>query len=192
MNRREVSAAFEIVLEELEAAVDSLNEDGAGAFKKGDYEAARKLAEDADQLTNFRDKVRGLQKEWETLFSARVPASIKKTQKPVQRSYSTRLGNGLRTPQSAFRRPILETLVESGGSASVSRVLERIEEKMKGILNDYDRQPLPSHPNVTRWENNAQWCRYSLVQEGFLKAGSPNGIWEISDKGKAALINNEI
>jgi len=36
MERNEVSTAFEIVLEEVEAVVDSLNNEGAEVFRKGD------------------------------------------------------------------------------------------------------------------------------------------------------------
>ena len=185
MDRNEVSAAFEIVLEEVETVVDSLNLDGAGAFQKGDYDTARGLIEIATKLAEFRGKVRGLQKEWENLFSTRIP------HKPRRRKRTSRLDRGLRTPEDAFRRPILETLIELGRSASVGKVLDRVEEKMKAILNTYDRQPLPSEPHTIRWRNNAQWCRNTMVQEGLLKADSPRGIWEISDKGREALKRGE-
>jgi restriction system protein len=48
-------------------------------------------------------------------------------------------------------------------------LLEIVCETMKSILNDYDRQPLPSQPGITRWNNNAQWSRNIMVQEGLLK-----------------------
>jgi restriction system protein len=98
MDRNEVSTASEIVLKEVESVVDSLNEDGAGAFKKGDCESAKKLIEDATQLTDFSSKVRNLQKEWDSLFSAKIPIRAEISKKPVKRSYSTRRERGLRTP----------------------------------------------------------------------------------------------
>lgn len=70
-----------------------------------------------------------------------------------------RLPRGLRTPEDAFRRPILEALVELGGRAPIGKVLERVEQKMKGVLNQYDYEPLPSDPRSPRWRNTAQWCR---------------------------------
>lgn len=181
MDRNEVTAAFEIVLEEIETVVDSLNQDGASAFQKGNYDKARELMEIANRLTEFRSKVHSLQKEWDNIFSTRV------ARKRGKRKHFPRLQRGLRTPEDAFRRPILETLMEMGGAGQVEKVLDRVDEKMKAILNDYDRQPLPSHPHEVRWRNTAQWCRNSMVQEGLLKADSPRGIWEISDKGKEAL-----
>jgi len=186
MERNEVSAAFEIVLEEIEAVVDSLNQDGAGAFQKGDYDTARGLIEIATRLAEFRGKVRGLQKEWDNIFSTTIP------RKPTKRRRFQRLERGLRTSEDSFRRPILETLVEMGGSAPVNEVLDKIEAKMKNVLNSYDRQPLPSYPNTVRWRNTAQWCRNALVQEGLLKADSPRGVWEISDRGREALKRGEV
>lgn len=181
MDRNEVTDAFEIVLEEIETVVNGLNQDGAEAFHKRDYDTARSLIEIATRLTEFRDKVRGLQKEWENIFSARVP------RKPSKRRSFERLQRGLRTTEDAFRRPILETLLEMGGTGQVEKVLDQVGEKMKAILNDYDRQPLPSDPGTVRWRNTAQWCRNSMVQEGLLKADSPHGVWEISDRGREAL-----
>lgn len=192
MDQNEVFTAFEIVLEEVESVVDSLNDDGSAAFQRGDYEAAKSLIEDATRLTDFRTKVRNLQKEWENLFSAKTPLRSRIPSEPSKRNYTTRLKRGLRTNNDAFRIPILEALVELKGSGTVVQTLDRVAEKMKTILNDYDRQPLPSQPKITRWNNNAQWCRNILVQEGLMKADSPRGIWEISEKGKTALKNKEV
>ncbi len=105
--------------------------------------------------------------------------SIKPTKK---RKVKNKLKRGLRTSEDAFRIPILEALVELGGSASMSQVLELVEKKMKDRLNEYDYQILPSN-NTIRWKNTAQWCRNTMVQEGLLKSDSPRGIWEITEKG---------
>lgn len=185
MDRNEVSAAFEIVLEEIKKVVDSLNQDGAGAFQKGDYDTARSLSEVATRLAEFRGKVRNLQKEWENLFSTRIP------RKPSKRKRLPRLQRVLRTPEDVFRRPILETLMELGGSARVRHVLDWVGEKMKTVLKDHDRQPTPSNPDTERWRNGAQWCRFTLVKEGLLKADSTRGIWEISQKGMEEVKRGE-
>lgn len=186
MDRNEVSVALEIALEEIEVVVDSLNQDGSGAFQKGDYDSAKELIEVATRLTEFRAKVRTLQKEWENLFSSRIP------RKSSSRKIISRLPRGLRTPEDAYRRPILEALMRLGGSAAVSQVLDKVGEEMKDSLNEYDRQPLPSNRNMPRWRNNAQWCRNTMVQEGFLKVGSPTGIWEISQRGKDVLARGDV
>lgn len=182
MNANEVQAAFEILLEELEGVVASLNEGGAEALKRGDYEAARQAIEKAAGLTEFRERVRALQKEWAT-FSLRIGPQGGRIA-PKGRHARRR---GLRTPEDAFRLPILESLAELGGRASMSDVLPLVEKKMKGTLNRFDYEPLPSHPKSIRWRNTAQWCRWSLVREGLMKGDSPTGIWEITDEGLRSL-----
>jgi restriction system protein len=47
----------------------------------------------------------------------------------------------------------------------MSKVLN-MERKMRGILNNYDYQPLPSDPNTIRWRNTAQWCRNTMGPRG--------------------------
>jgi len=91
-----------------------------------------------------------------------------------------KLKKGVKTPQPAYRQPILEALYELGGSASVGDVLQIVEKKMKPILNEVDYQKLPSGVDI-RWRNTAMWERFNLVKKGLLKSGSPNGIWELSD-----------
>ncbi|MEM3484447.1 MAG: winged helix-turn-helix domain-containing protein [Candidatus Methanomethyliaceae archaeon] len=120
-----------------------------------------------------------MQSEWINLFSVNLPTTRSK-----RRKSSMRLQRGLRTPEDAFRQPILEALVELGGSGTLEQVLEIVGKKMENILNGYDRMPLPSDPSSIRWKNTAQWCRNTMVREGLLKADSPRGIWEISDKGR--------
>jgi len=92
-----------------------------------------------------------------------------------------KLRKGLKTPQQAYRQPILEALYELGGSASVGDVLQMVEKKMKPILNEIDYQKLPSGVDI-RWHNTAMWERFNLVREGLLKSGSPNGTWELSNR----------
>jgi len=183
MDSSQVSTAFELVLREVENVINGLNQRGSGAFQKGDCESARGLIENATKLAEFHGKLLVLQKEWEDLFISKIP------RQPITRKSSARLKRGLRTPDSAFRRPILETLSELGGSGTMNKVLDKVGEKMKSILNEYDLQHLISEPHEIRWRNTAQWCRNSMVKEGLLKGGSRRKIWEISDRGMEALQN---
>ncbi|MCS7305835.1 MAG: winged helix-turn-helix domain-containing protein [Thermoguttaceae bacterium] len=183
MDQNEVNTAFEILLEELEQVGNALNEQGSQAFRTGDYEQAKRCIEEAIRLQEFHSKVRDLQKEWQRLAAGRfVRAQGARTRRTRER-----LPRGLRTPEDAFRRPILEALSELGGQAPMNKVLDLVEQKMKSILNQYDKQPLPSDPRTLRWRNTAQWCRNTLVREGLLKEDSPHGVWELTEAGRAEL-----
>ena len=184
MRGNEMNTAFEILLKEIELVTNSLNEEGAAAFKAGDYDAARRAIEEATRLADFREKVKALQKEWASLALKRPHRGAK-----ARHAGKSRLPRGLRTPEDAFRRPILEALLELGGKAPTGKVLDLVGEKMKAVLTKYDLEPLPSDPKSIRWRNTAQWCRNTLVREGLMKSDSPHGMWEISDLGRKVLQN---
>ncbi len=179
MNKNEVNIAFEILLEEIEEVFNIISQEGETAFKKQDFEKAKKLIENGERLRNFREKVKTLQEEWKNIFSTTI--------QKVKRKERGRLKRGLRTPESEFILPILQSLVELGGKAEMKAVLDKVYEKMKSILNTYDLQPLKSNPTSKRWQNTAQWARNTMVDEGLLKSNSPRGIWEITEKGRKSL-----
>jgi hypothetical protein len=58
-----------------------------------------------------------------------------------------------------------------------------MEDKLKDQLTPRDRSMRKSGKIV--WENNAQWERYVMVQEGLLRSDSPQGIWELCDDEKS-------
>ncbi len=181
----DVASAFELLLEKIEAEIDSINRVGARAFEAGHYGKVDQTWERAATLTGFRDKVAALRKEWETLLAAAEQAEDEEIRQ--ERLNLGRLRRGLRTPEQAYYRPILQALDEAGGSAPMGQVLDRVHQLMQEVLRDVDHQPLASDPGMPRWRNAAQWARNSMVKEGLLKADSPRGIWEITPQGRAWL-----
>jgi len=178
MDKNEVNVAFEILLEEIEEVFNIISRGGEEAFKVKDFEKAKQLIEFAERLKFFREKVKALQKEWQTIFSVKISKEVQK------RHVKSKLKRGLRTPEEKYVIPILESIIELGGKAEMKNVLNLVYEKMKGILNKYDYEPLLSNPKQKRWENSAQWARNTMVNEGLLSSDSPRGIWEITQKGR--------
>lgn len=95
----------------------------------------------------------------------------------------------MRTPEEAYGLPILESLIELSGRAEVKAVLNKVYEKMKHILNEYDKQPLPLGTGI-RWQNTAQWARNTMIRERLFHSESERGIWEITEKGREYLKQN--
>lgn len=94
------------------------------------------------------------------------------------------LSKGEITPQSEYTLPIIKSLIEMGGSGRAREVLDKVFNKMKDRLTPADLEKTPSGISI-RWKNHAMWERLRLKREGYLKADSPRGIWEISEKGRA-------
>lgn len=184
-NPSNVSSAFEILLEEVEAEIDFVTGVGSKAFEARDYDKAREALERAAVLTAFRDKAATLRAEWESL--AAVAEQEEDEQTRAARRDLGRLRRGLRTPEAAYREPILRVLVELGGSGRIGEVLDRVGQIMKPVLREVDYDPLASDPDLPRWRNAAQWARAMMVKEGLLKADSPRGVWEITTVGRQSI-----
>ena len=218
-NSQNVLAAFDVLIEEIEEALRHIHTAGASALETRNYDRAQTAIEHARNMMQVREKVTTLKREWkdiEATFSV-DPDAKKKTQlvapvqpqrsmhttpskrrsvvhqafpHPVGRLIAGRISKGLRTPESAFFRPILQALSDLGGSAKRSDVFNVLEPSMRDVLKPIDYQILSSEAEQVRWQNSAQWARNLMVKEGLLQSDSPVGIWEITEKGRAFLRKN--
>jgi ribosomal protein S20 len=99
-----------------------------------------------------------------------------------------------RTPLVQFIIPILESIIELGGEARVSHVLNLVHSKMKGILKRYDYvliQATPYSPIQELWEDSAQLAKDEMVVKGLIAKNTPRGIWAITEKGKKFYEENK-
>ena len=82
---------------------------------------------------------------------------------PIRRHLPNERRKRGRIPQEVYESFILMAMYELDGKAKVSEVLDRVEDKMAGILDrDYDYQRPPTGTEV-RWRNTARWARAALV-----------------------------
>ena len=88
-----------------------------------------------------------------------------------------------RFPQREYRIPILKALIELGGSAAVSIILDHVFEIVGEHLTEVDTARKTVGGEYS-WANTAQWERLVMKKEGYLESDSPRGIWEISTKGR--------
>ena len=104
--------------------------------------------------------------------------------KPHRRSVPS--GNGKKTPQKAFRGPLLALLKKHNGKIYRSQALKELEARLSDQLTDHDKADISSGP--VRWEKSAEWEVRSMREEGLLKPVSetPRGIWALTDQGRKA------
>ena len=218
-NSHNVLEAFDMLIEEIEEALRSINKAGASALEDRNYDRAQTAIELARSVMIVREKVAYLKGEWkdfEVTFSRHADseqktpnsASVQRQTSihtipskprpvvhhelphPVGRLIAGRISKGLRTPEPAFFRPILQVLSDLGGSAKRSDVFSLLEQSMSDVLKPIDYQTLSSEAEQLRWQNSAQWARNLMVKEGLLQPDSPVGIWEITEQGRAFLTKN--
>ena len=186
-NNNDVSAALHLLGESIQDEVQRINAEGAQAMHKGDYDTAQSVIDFAKRLTAFRSKVDALGKEWDALEDLRDLATPA-VQQIVSKRFFGKQKSGEITGHMDYCRPILEVLVEIGGKGKTKDVLDDVGRKMKSILKPKDYEAHKSDSHQIRWRNTAQWARnYMVNEDGRMKKGSPNGVWEISDKGRAWL-----
>jgi hypothetical protein len=126
------------------------------------------------------DAVRKVLDAAEEHLKCHQTTNISHSQKKT-RELKGKLTRGLKTPQEAYRRPILEAIYELGGSGSVVDVLRLVEGKTKALLSEVDYQKIPT--GDIRWRNTAMWERFEMIKDGLLKSDSARGIWELSKEG---------
>lgn len=95
---------------------------------------------------------------------------------------SSRAPRGQRLPRSEYELPILETLVELGGSAASSIVVELAGKKLQARLTSIDYETIQS--GEVRWENVARFARLHLREIGQIASDSPHGTWEVTQAGR--------
>src|SRR5215203_574294 len=100
-NPTNIDAAFDILLEQIEAEIDLVNRVGARAFESRDYDVARSTLERAGLYIAFRDRTAALRREWITLASPQVEAE-ESADEQTQRRDLGRLRRGLRTPEESY------------------------------------------------------------------------------------------
>ena len=164
--------------------------DWMGEAKRHVMEALGTYTAELDRLAELRATIVGellsLREELARIITS-IDADIERFQgtkgaKRVRRRVAAARVKEPLTPQSEFTLPLLETLVQAGGSLRVSEAIRRIGEKLGGQLTPADRQSIKS--GQIRWQNRAQWQRLRLLRQGYLASDSPRGVWEITENGR--------
>lgn len=191
----EVAAAFALLAEELGFAADDIRLRIDRALRSDDIQNARDLVERADGVKGLRHQLKDLAREWDGMGLRAPPAGdadipLASSQSSQRRDLG-RLPRGQRTPELTFRRPILEALIELGGTARIGEVLELVGQQLEDRLQPVDHEELASGKGQVRWRNTAQWSRNELVRDGLMEPSRRYGEWAISDAGRAHLERTE-
>lgn len=88
-----------------------------------------------------------------------------------------------KTPQHAFRKPIMTILKKWGGEGSRREVLKELERIMADQFTEFDKSDIKS--GTIRWQKSAEWEVRVMREQQLLKPVSetPSGIWSLTDKG---------
>jgi len=176
MNEK-VVIALNSLLQELDTILLEFNEKFIQLTSQKRFDEAQDALNEAKRISNLQRKVQNLQDEWFLSGSEKRQNKVKP--KPESR-----------TPEWAFRIPILEALVDLGGHAHCQKVKNWIGLEMANQLTEADRETL-SDGKTIRWENSVHWERQALVDEGLLYPSKRRGIWEITPAGRDVVAKSK-
>jgi hypothetical protein len=119
MNKDNLSTAFELISDEIEAVADEIAEQGSKAFKDKRYPDAQRLAETGERLKAFKGKVDQLLDEWGNGFDqvtrtkTKIPKIPVAPRKPGTKSKKTRLRVKLKDGTELEEHIAADTFVET-------------------------------------------------------------------------------
>jgi restriction system protein len=95
--------------------------------------------------------------------------------------------NQIRGPQFVqFFQPVIDALMELGGSGQPSEVKEVIADKLS-IPDDEQAEQIPS--GASRFSKNVDWARFYLAKAGYIDA-STRGVWSLTESGRNLKLTN--
>jgi predicted DNA-binding transcriptional regulator AlpA len=89
---------------------------------------------------------------------------------------------GKKLPQKALRLPLLQAVLELGGSARVWELRGEMEKKVAPLLGPADYRAVSS--GEPRWWNAICWERADLVRDGVFANDGERGVWKLTEEGK--------
>jgi hypothetical protein len=92
--------------------------------------------------------------------------------------------DGEKTPQSAFRNPLLRILLRHRLGTPRLQALKELERDMGNVLTSHDRSDIRS--GTLRWQKSAEWEVNAMRTEGLMEpvARSGAGHWKLTLAGE--------
>lgn len=149
MDQDGVNTAFELMLGEIRTVIGQLNEEGAAAFRSGDYTNAQTLGETGKALTAFMQKVCSLQQEWNQGFDAATRSRAKGGTDGIHRrphNKSPKTGLSVVFPDGT-------RICEPVAADSLVATIEKIGvEKVRELALEMAGVPIVARSQTSQWQ----------------------------------------
>ena len=145
----DVEEALDLLSSEVREEIHRIRDEGAEAMKKGDYKTAQSVIDFAGKLEAFAGNVDKLVGQWKMIAEQHdvEPEAVKEI---VGKSFFGKARKGTITTHEDFYVPLLQALVNLGGSGKTQKVVDEVGKLMKGKLD-----PLPKINSAIR----SAFCR---------------------------------
>jgi len=193
MNRNEITKSFDNLTKDINTLLPELNQQSSELIDKHQYQEAKEIISKAERVLSLRNKLESLKEEWLDLelHSLETRSSSDEDKLKVSPETERKFRSQPHTKTKEYLIPILQALVNLGGSAKRQHIFQEIENIMSDQLLENDKNPLPSNPSVTRLQRIATSAGRKLRKEGYITIGPKTGVWEIAEKGRIFLEESE-
>jgi hypothetical protein len=183
----DVNQALEALDEAVRSSLESAKAQGARAFENGQFELAKRAADEGKTIEAFVEEVTRIKRRWENLqnVSQESNQSLEKAVHTGSSKPSSDPGN----PEGLIQ-PILRLLEDMGGTAQRDDVIARLEQALieeKQFSNgDNAASGLPAG-----WQEIVITAQRIMVKRGLLHARPQRGIWQITPQGRLLLFERQ-
>jgi len=193
MTDNEITKSFDSLIESMEELLPELNQQGSELIEKHRYQDAKETISKAEKVIALQNKLETLKEEWLDLelHSLETPSSSDEDKQKVSPETEKKFRSQQHTKTKEYLIPILQALVNLGGSAKRQHIFQELENIMSNQLLENDKNPLPSNPSVTRLQRIATSAGKKLRKEGYITFGPKTGVWEITETGRIYLKDSE-
>jgi len=118
---KNVDELFDMIVDKISDISKELKETATKFLSDNEYENSKLVVEKVKKIDDFCNSVKNLEEKWSYVKKELI--------KNINITKSKKLKKGLRTPTEEFIYPILEALLELGGTAKAKDIIVAIEEK---------------------------------------------------------------
>lgn len=188
-----VSKAFK----HLHEAINQTEQAAKNSLTNLSVDEISRVVEFLKALQNFSQKTWNLNQEFNSLLHEHPILSSLPLEKQITKKHTRQKveniskptgARSIGTPYKKYLIPILEIIVEFGGSAFRGEVLLVLLQKMKPILKEADFEFVGAeHNSQLRWHARASSACSKLKMQGLLNKFADHGVWEITEEGRQYL-----
>ncbi len=189
MESDQVLESFDNLISDLEKFLPVLNQKGAQFIEGQNYEEAKEIILKAQKVLTLMDQVMKLREDWLGMgFSSNaLPTEIQEERKEITREFLNMLRSEPHINNQTIKKPILQALINLGGSAKRKDLLAEIESLIEGELTETDLKTIPSNEKLAVWKSIAIHTLQNLKNENLVSNNEGKGNWQITKEGKEFL-----
>jgi hypothetical protein len=159
MNTDSVSAAFDLILEEIGTVVSEVHSQGVAFLSNGQYQEAENVISSAKELSKFREKLDSLKREWRVGLDATTRAKVSVEASKVSHT----IASHSKSPKTALqvKFPDGTTLFKDSAAKTFTATIQKLgPERVAALGLKLYGDPLLSRrkvPNYTSTQVDGYW-----------------------------------